>query len=243
MNKLIKTYFRYKKAKQLGFFFSRIKNFKLPREIIVNGCKVNLNYPSEEGVFNDFVSIFLDDVYGLDYFRNYDIKNIVDVGANIGLFAMAAKIVFPYSEIHAYEPNQNLTRFLNFNSSSLKFKNFCEAIGAESRLVKLELLGDSNQTRVEFCDSGNIHMISLKKALSRFDGQVDLLKMDCEGAEWDILEDKDTLSAVCNISIEYHLWKNKRSHEFSKEIVKSNGFRIIRQIPSTNFGIIVGTRN
>ena len=85
-------------------------------------------------------------------------------------------------------------------------------------------------------------MISLEDALKRVGGYADLLKMDCEGSEWDILEEKDSLRNVRNITLEYHLWKNHKTHAYAKELVKSNGFRILRHEPSTDFGIITATR-
>ena len=34
--------------------------------------------------------------------------------------------------------------------------------------------------------------------------------MDCEGSEWDILEDPESLRQVDNITLEYHLWANQK---------------------------------
>jgi FkbM family methyltransferase len=242
MNRIIKTLIRRRRAKSLGFGFVRISKFKLPKVMLINGSKVNLHYPKEEGVFNDFISIFLDDDYGLEHFKEKNIKRIIDIGANVGFFSLASRIAFPHSKIHAYEPNQSLSVYLSSYSDSLKFINFSEAIGAKSGLVELDLLGDSNQTRIKCAANGNIKMISLKEALNRFDGHVDLLKMDCEGSEWEILEEKDVLKRVQNITLEYHLWKNKMTHQFAEKIVMSNGFRILKHKPSTDFGIITGTR-
>jgi FkbM family methyltransferase len=157
-------------------------------------------------------------------------------------FSLASRIAFPNSKIHAYEPNQSLSVYLNSYSNSLKFNNFSEAVGAKSGLVELDLLGDSNQTRIKCAANGNIQMISFKEVLDKFNGNVDLLKMDCEGSEWEILEEKELLKKVHNITLEYHLWKNRMTHQFAEKIVTSNGFRILEHKPSTDFGIITGTR-
>lgn len=242
MNKIIKTFFRRRRAKTLGFRFGRVSNFVLPNKITINRSTVSLHYPEEEGVFNDFISIFLDDDYGLECFKGKKFEKVIDIGANVGFFSLAARIAFPLSEIHAYEPNSDLSIFLNSYSNTLNFECFGEAVGGASGIVELELLGDSNQTRIKCSDLGNIKMISLEEALNRSGGYVDLLKMDCEGSEWDIFEEKDSLRKVRNIALEYHLWKNQQTHEFAKKLVKSNGFRILRHEPSTDFGIITATR-
>ena len=242
MHKIIKTFFRRRKAKALGFEFRRVSNFVLPEEITINESSVKLQYPQEEGVFNDFISIFLDDDYGLRSFKLQEIERIIDIGANVGFFSLAARIAFPLSQIHAYEPNSNLSVFLSSYSNTLNVECFTEAIGGEPGIVELELLGDSNQTRIKSSDQGKIKMISLEEALERSGGYTDLLKMDCEGSEWDILKQKDSLKNVKNITLEYHLWKNQQSHAFAKELVKSKGFKILRHKPSTDFGIITAKR-
>tara|TARA_B100000579_G_C22819320_1_gene849672 strand:- start:35 stop:766 length:732 start_codon:yes stop_codon:yes gene_type:complete len=242
MNRVIKTLIRRKRAKSLGCSFVRISKFNLPAQILVNGSVINLNYPKEEGVFNDFVSIFLDDDYGLNYLKGRNIEKIIDIGANVGFFSLAARIEFPNSKIHTYEPNHELSDYLSSYSSTLSLINFREAVGAKSGLVELELHGDSNQTRIISAENGNIKMISLQEALKRFDGDVDLLKMDCEGSEWKILEDKNALKRVNNITLEYHLWENGMTHQFAMEAVTSNGFKILDHKPSTDFGIITGAR-
>tara|TARA_B100001094_G_scaffold19688_1_gene16773 strand:- start:1161 stop:1892 length:732 start_codon:yes stop_codon:yes gene_type:complete len=242
MNKIIKTFFRRRRAKTLGFEFGRVSNFILPKEITINESSVKLQYPQEEGVFNDFISIFLDDDYALESFKFQKIERIIDIGANVGFFSLAARITFPLSQIHAYEPNSDLSVFLGSYSNTLNFECFSEAVGGETGIVELELMGDSNQTRIRRSDHGNIKMICLEDALNRVGGYADLLKMDCEGSEWDILEEKDSLINVRNITLEYHLWKNHQTHAFAKELVKSNGFRILRHEPSTDFGIITGSR-
>jgi hypothetical protein len=38
----------------------------------------------------------------------------------------------------------------------------------------------------------------------RIGGNVDLLKLDCEGAEWQILQDVDTMRHVRSVRMEYH---------------------------------------
>jgi hypothetical protein len=42
--------------------------------------------------------------------------------------------------------------------------------------------------RLRVADGGEIRMISIRSAIELLGGAVDLLKLDCEGGEWNILE-------------------------------------------------------
>jgi len=48
---------------------------------------------------------------------------------------------------------------------------------------------------------------SISKVIRRIahGGIVDLVKLDCEGAEWEILQDSQAMKCVINLTMEYHL--------------------------------------
>jgi len=243
MNKITKFITRYKNARRLGLSYFRTSSFHLPEKIDFNGNSINLDYPDEKGIFIDFLSIFLDDDYGLTKFRKNKISKIIDIGANVGFFSLASRFFFPNSEIHAYEPNLNLERYLAHNFSQLNIKLRTQAVGNKSCSVELDLMGESNQTRVKETSCGSTKMVSLNSLLKEAGGKIDLLKMDCEGSEWDILEDPESLRQVENITLEYHLWANQEDHDYAKDLVISHGFKIVKHEPSSEFGIICGSRN
>jgi FkbM family methyltransferase len=238
MNKITKFITRYKNAQRLGLSYFRTSSFHLPEKIDFNGNSINLDYPDEKGIFIDFLSIFLDDDYGLTKFRKNKISKIIDIGANVGFFSLASKFFFPNSEIHAYEPNLDLKRYLDYNFSQLNIELHTQAVGVKSGSVKLDLIGESNQTRVKESSSGTTEIVSLDSVLKKVEGKIDLLKMDCEGSEWDILENPESLRQVDNVTLEYHLWANQQDHEYAKDLVMSHGFKIFKHLPSLDFGII-----
>ena len=59
------------------------------------------------GTLNDFLSIFLDDDYYLER-QNKEVSSVLDIGANLGFFSIAARNAFPNATIHSYEPNEDL---------------------------------------------------------------------------------------------------------------------------------------
>lgn len=232
-----------KNARRLGLPYFRTSSFNLPEAIKINGNFIRLDYPDEKGIFIDFLSIFLDDDYGLTEFRKNRISKIIDIGANVGFFSIASRFFFPNSEIHAYEPNLDLESYLAHNFSKLNIEIRTQAVGDKSGNVKLDLNGESNQTRVNESSSGTTEMVSLDSLVKMAGGKIDLLKMDCEGSEWDILENPKSLRQVDNITLEYHLWANQKDHNYAKDLVMSHGFKIIKHLPSSEFGIICGSRN
>jgi FkbM family methyltransferase len=243
MNKITKFITRLKNARRLGLPYHRTSSFNLPQVIKINGNFIRLDYPDEKGIFIDFLSIFLDDDYGLTEFRKNRISKIIDIGANVGFFSIASRFFFPNSEIHAYEPNLDLESYLAHNFSKLNIELRTQAVGDRSGNVKLDLMGESNQTRVNESSSGTTEMVSLDSVIKETGGKIDLLKMDCEGSEWDILENPKSLINVDNITLEYHLWANQKDHDYAKDLIISHGFKIIKHLPSSEFGIICGTRN
>jgi len=71
-----------------------------------------------------------------------------------------------------------------------------------------------------------IESIRLKDLLEK-EEKIDLLKIDIEGAEYDVLLDcKDNLDNIDNLFVEYHSWNN-RSQKLSKilKVLEENKFR------------------
>ena len=159
MNKITKFITRYKNARRLGLSYFRTSTFHLPETIDFHGDAINLEFPDEKGIFIDFLSIFLDDDYELDEFRKNKISKIIYIGANVGFFSIASRFFFPDSEILAYEPNLDLESYLSHNFSQLNIELRTHAVGNKSGSVKLDLMGESNQTVNE--RSGSTEMVSL----------------------------------------------------------------------------------
>ena len=119
---------RFLKAKKLKVSFLRTKSFQMPSNLTVNGKKRKLYLPNNSTYIELFRDIILDDEYQLYLLKNKQIVNIIDVGANLGVFSMAARIYFPNAVIHSYEPNPANIPILNKNSLQFDFTCFDEAV-------------------------------------------------------------------------------------------------------------------
>jgi FkbM family methyltransferase len=244
LDRIITLFKRRRMASKLGVHFDRSASFELPDSILLNGNKHILKLPNENGVKIAFIDLLLDDCYGCHNLkqRGTRIKTVLDIGGNVGLFGLAARNVFPGATIHAYEPNQKLEKYLVAQAKSASFEYFMEAIGLEDGMISLEHGDDAVQTRSKQDDTGNVPQIAFSKAIERLGGEVDLLKLDCEGGEWEMFEDKKSWQHIKNLSMEYHLFEPGQNEQKVKSIIESLGFRITSFVPIENFGLLTAKR-
>ncbi|MCU0546546.1 MAG: FkbM family methyltransferase [Oscillatoriaceae cyanobacterium Prado104] len=239
--KVVRLLQRKIRARRLGIKFDRVANFNLPASAIVRDQRRALNLPVERGMDGEFIEVLLDDCYGVEQLPP-SLMKIIDVGANVGLFPIAARNRFPAAMIHAYEPNPHLEVYLKNQSQIANFTYFMQAVGATDGKVMLDIGEVSGKTRSSVSKSGSIPMVSLQRAIERLGGSADLAKVDCEGAEWLLFEDRDIWQCVQHLSLEYHLWLG-HSHESAKQVVESLGFKVRKQVPIDKwYGLILASR-
>jgi FkbM family methyltransferase len=218
--------------------FFRRASFTLPEVVRVGEQTVPVAAPREHGATNDFITCFLDDEYGLSEGKLV-LNTVADIGANIGFFSMAARSYFPRATIHAYEPNPRVTPYVSKNAESARFQLFSEAVGAVEGFVRMEDNSDSNQARTApVSDSSKgVPQVSLATVVQRLGGHVDLIKVDCEGAEWDLFADSESWGAIGRVRMEYHLWGR---HEYSEVQAAFDrlGFKIEHHASSGDWGTV-----
>jgi FkbM family methyltransferase len=243
MRRIAKLFRRRKCARQYGSSFARSADFRLPEYITLHGIRHKLVVPDENGVKIAFIELLLDDCYRCRELVGSPepVSTILDIGANVGLFGLAARSMFPCAELHAYEPNPFLEHYLKTQSESATFHYFMEAVGAKRGSVSLDFNADSVRTRSTVDVAGTIPQVSFHDALSRLGGDVDLVKMDCEGAEWDIFRDNDSWRRVRHLSMEYHLWPD-HTHQDILTVIRSLGFRIRSHDPADTCGLLSASR-
>ena len=133
----------------------------------------------------------------------------LDVGANVGAFAVWAKHFWPQSTVHCYEPLKSNFHFLEENTKELTsvfLNNY--AIGNPSR-TKLFLgknnCGESSFNQIqEQTDEYEIVTTKPPSILPK----ADVLKLDTEGCEVEILEGLDLNFEY--IMLEYHSETDRR---------------------------------
>lgn len=121
---------------------------------------------------------------------------ILDVGANTGLFALRMKQRFPDAIVNCYEPFpgnfDQLERTIDINRLT-DVRMVKKAVGGHARESRLHIhqhnVGGHSlaEALVPGKDRINVDVISLSQILKSTPAKVALMKLDCEGSEFEIL--------------------------------------------------------
>ncbi|MGI8950682.1 MAG: FkbM family methyltransferase [Chitinophagaceae bacterium] len=204
------------KHQQLG----KINSFQFKNE------KINYVNPGE--FLFGFNEIFEDEIYKIKF--SVDNPFVIDCGANIGLSVLYFKMIYPKSKIIAFEPDAKNFELLQQNIKSFNLKDvtiFQSAVWIKNGSLFFEnKASQASRIVTSINESENyveVNTVRLKDVLQK--QKVDLLKIDIEGAEYDILKDcSDALSLVDNLFVEYHGAINEQNKllELLNIVVKQN---------------------
>jgi FkbM family methyltransferase len=190
----------------------RISKFKRYNIFSTNILRRQIVSYDSASFLSQYIEIFKRGIYNF----NSDTKNpyILDCGANIGLSTIYLKQIFPRAEIISFEPDAVLFKLLTTN-----LKHF----GLDDVTIINKGLWDKDD-RIAFYGKGDDagRIITDEKANDKYDyievttlrpflkRKVDLLKIDIEGAEYNVINDiSDLLPNVEKIFVEYHSCVNK----------------------------------
>ena len=169
--------------------------------------------------------IFIDEIYKIELSPN---SRIIDGGAHIGLSVIYLKRICPTSFITAFEPDDQNFNLLKQNVQSFQLQNV--DIRKEAVWVANTELNFSNEgnmaSKIEIDNSREGIKVKAIRLNEIINDKVHLLKLDIEGAEYDVMKDiENKLSFVDNIFLEYH-GKFYQSNELIEllQILKRNQF-------------------
>lgn len=225
----IKKLYKISKQTNILIYIIQYISYKLFKKTIFNKIKIN------KLIYN---ITSLDDMLHLnEYFGNYyDIDNIknlnicIDIGANSGDFSiMLSKRC---KHIYSLEPiTEVYTKFLK-NISDNHFKNittFNVGISSNCGFAKLNIpKNHTGGAKISNDGDYEIKIISWKK-LYELIGKpkgIDLLKIDCEGCEYSLLDDPYILEYVKEIRMELHILNELDKIKANKliKLFYKNGF-------------------
>jgi len=222
-------------ARRFGVRFHGMSKSSLPQAIRFGANLRPMRIPGDPLFVADFANVVLDDDYGL---RRLDPppRTIVDIGSNIGMFSAYARGLFPEATIHAYEPSPHTAQLNRFNAADPRTTLFVEGVAASAGRARMVELGASTLARTEMSDDGEIVLIPFGEVIERVGGGIDLLKVDCEGAEWDFMTDPAQFAKVGAIRMEYHL-VDGRTLDDLHAMAAAIGFKVIHLLENQGFGI------
>jgi len=162
---------------------------------------------------------------------------IVDIGAAIGEFTVYAAQRAPAGEVYAYEPNPQSFALLQENIRLNKLSNvqaFCVGVWDQAGAMQLDLAhGEPLQGQTVFqqaeAPTEEIPVITFDQLVhDSVDSIIDLLKLDCEGAEYAILmgASAESLARVQRIVMEYHDLDAEHEHSRLVHFLEGNGFSV-----------------
>lgn len=135
-------------------------------------------------------------------------STVVDIGAHVGVVSMTLAKRFG-CQVWAFEPNKdNFSRLVAntvTNDLDPQVQCFQYAVTGDGRKVHVETnINNSGGGNIYAGGKGDTGSVTLAFILKEVGGTIDLLKIDCEGAEYEILADTESLKHVKAIRGEFH---------------------------------------
>jgi len=162
---------------------------------------------------------------------------VLDVGGHVGAFAVRASRMAPRGKVYVFEPTPQNFALLRQNIELNHASNVTT--------FNLALLGHAGSRQITLCDDQVSHSlfggspdrkrlevqgISLADFMKQENlSRIDFMKMDCEGAEFEILQEcpDEVLCRIQKLAAELHDLDEQRNRRMLAEFLKSKGFQII----------------
>lgn len=161
-------------------------------------------------------------------------RPVIDIGANVGMFSiLAAKL--GASKVIAIEPVTTTFDFLvqniqTANLQTIKPQKIVVSDKAGIAKIGLQQKSGHNSLYASYTQFEEVESTTLKELLKQVDGNNVFLKMDCEGAEYDILlnASKEDMTRISTIALEVHgdLHPQHRGIQVIQDKLKSFGFTL-----------------
>jgi FkbM family methyltransferase len=176
-------------------------------------------------------AVFLDLYLGTGHVELRRDSIVMDIGANMGDFAMMAAAQCPLGRVYAIEPISEYISALETNKTLNRLSNvevIHVALGDHEGEIKLAVAG--SQSTAHFDNAANtetVRLTTLPQLMRDFGiERIDLLKMDCEGAEWEILPAAlEALPRITQICMEFHPARGWTGEKLSA-LLRESGYEV-----------------
>ncbi len=181
--------------------------------IKIGSYRQEIHLQGTDGELAILKEVFLDRIYTLPEDIAQSVGVVVDAGANIGLTALFYALTYPHAHVYAFEPEPATFALLEKNVKQVPLNNvhlFKTALAGSEKVLDFFVHPTRNLEHSFF----NIHTASSKIQVSAlsvdslFDylgvKKIDVLKLDVEGAEFEIIKNLTRLKDVGFIMGEIH---------------------------------------
>ena len=225
--KIFKNWYIYPKV------YYKLSNDKFVIFKTKTGLKIKIRVRSTD--LMALTNVWMVNEYDVEDFEINVNDTIIDIGAHVGLFSLLVSQLCKTGKILSFEPaRENFDLFVS-NLKLNHVKNilpFNMVVSKNSGRSNLFLNNDQSAHSIfsKSSESVNVESISLQKIFE--DNKISsckLLKLDCEGAEYEIIDSLplEYLGRIQNLVIEYHSADTKP--ELVKNLIlkiKNAGFKI-----------------
>ncbi len=140
---------------------------------------------------------------------------VLDLGANIGFFTLIfAKLVGEEGKVFAFEPDPDNFSLLKKNIEINGYQNVIlvhKAVSNETGKTRLYLSSEASDHRIYDSYDGRksieIETTRLDDYFNKYNGRIDFIKMDVQGAEWAVIKGASSLlQKTKNLKITTEFW-------------------------------------
>ena len=217
-----------------------IKREKYITHKLRDGSVIKIRRPEKKGETSGLANI-----YEILLIKNYnpkgmEIKNndvVIDIGANIGVFTIYASLLSKGGKIYAFEPfkthfNRLLENIKINNFPNVKAFNLAVCGSKGKRDLYISNIS-SGMHSLFFEGSGKRVSVECTTLKEIFDSnrikKCNFLKLDCEGAEYEILYNtpNNVFKKIDKIALEWDNLDNKKMNVvYLKNFLEKRGFKV-----------------
>ena len=178
-------------------------------------------HPNEYAICTE--EYFSDDQWDM---LNLENRNIIDIGANNTdtalYFAKNGSSVIAFEPVkHIYELGLENIKLNPSLKDKIQYIN--KAVGAKKGVLNIN--AESLKEYVNRNDSYDIEVITIEDIINDYNFPYDVLKMDCEGCEFEIINNSD-LTKFNEIIFEHHAFMVEQDSNHLIDKLKSQNFKI-----------------
>ena len=183
----------------------------------------------QDSILSESVNMIAHELSNNEYDFNIDFKEgdiVIDIGANVGMVSILLAKKFPFLKIYSFEPlKENYDNFIknielnNIPKGVIIAEN--KAVTKDGRLITMSINSankDGSSTTdvisinsIMTKENSQVESITLEEIFNKYNiNKLKLLKIDCEGSEYEILYNTYTnlLKNIENLRGEFHENKN-----------------------------------
>ncbi len=205
------------------------------KQYIVKIFENNFKIADGKSFVWQYYEIFFKQFYHFPTTRNNPV--VIDCGSNIGLSIMHYVRQYPNAKIEAFEPDNMIYEILLENVNTFGAKNNIQlhkkAVWTQNTMLSFSSEGADGGSISDNTQGGNmVETIDFREVLEKYE-RIDFLKIDIEGAEFQVLNHcKTSLNKVNYLFVEYHGFEGQEQYLAEiLTILKQNNFDVKLENP------------